>query len=51
MTKITLGTGISVTAILFTTESCDPMMQSVVLIHTREKEREREREREIKVVI
>jgi hypothetical protein len=38
-----------VTAILFTTESCDPMMQSVVLIHTREKERERERE--IKVVI
>jgi hypothetical protein len=49
MTKITLGTGISVTAILFTTESCDPMMQSVVLIHTREKERERERE--IKVVI
>ena len=49
MTKITLGTGISVTAILFTTESCDPMMQSVVLIHTREKERKRERE--IKVVI
>jgi hypothetical protein len=38
-----------VTAILFTTESCDPMRQSVVLIHTREKERERERE--IKVVI